>query len=129
MVVNPLTSENMMVISRSSPPSTSFSADGATCPITPAARSSPNASLTWPRAAPRSGLDVVGFHRRGSGQDQLALDLFGRNAAVEDVRRRGIERGIAEREMNPKLAIEVGRNLETLETDALDPGLVGFHQD
>ena len=43
MVVKPRTSENMMVISRSSPPSTSFSGDCASCSTSAGDRYWPNA--------------------------------------------------------------------------------------
>ena len=76
----------------------------------------------------RRGLDVVKPHRRGSDQHQLAADLFGRDVSFEQVLRRNIDRGIAASEMDPELAVGIRRNLETLDADALDSGLIGFDE-
>src|SRR5205814_78313 len=60
----------------------------------------------------------------GADQHQLVLDHFRLDAALEDVRRGNIKRGIVMREMNPELAVAVGRNLEALDADAGDAGVV-----
>ena len=67
-------------------------------------------------------------YRRRADQHELARDLFGRDAPLKHVGCRDIDRRIVGREMNPKLAVAVGRNLESFDGNALDTRLVGFDE-
>ncbi len=76
----------------------------------------------------RRGLDVVQPGRGGADQHQLAGDLARRHGVVEHVGCRDIDRGIAAGVMHPELAVLVGRDLDALEADGADAGLVGANQ-
>ena len=77
----------------------------------------------------RRGLDVVEADRRGADQHQLAGDHVGRDVLLQHVDRGNIDRGIVAGVVNPELAIMVGRNLNALDAEALDAGLLGLDQD
>ena len=77
----------------------------------------------------RRGLDVVEADRRRSDQHQLARKLFGRGGPREHIGRGDKNRAIMMRKVNPELAVAIGRDLETLDADALDAGLIGLDED
>ena len=81
------------------------------------------------RGIDRRGLDIIKAHRRRSDQHQLARDHAGRDILIKHIGRRNIDRGIVMREMDPELAVAIGRKLQTADGDALDAGFVGLDQD
>ena len=77
----------------------------------------------------RRGLDVEQPDGRGADQHQLAGDPIGGDAALDHVLGRHVAGRVVRREMDPELAVAVGRNFEPGHRDAFDAGGVGADQD
>jgi len=77
----------------------------------------------------RGGLDVVKPDRGCSDQHQFTRDFLLGDASIDHIGGRNIDRRILTREMNPKLAVAVGRDFKTLDRDALDTLDAGFDED
>ena len=75
-MVKPRTSENMMVISRSSPPSTSFSGDCASCSTSAGDRYWPNAERIC------TPLRLLADE---AGEDQRQIDRRGRQQRIGEI--------------------------------------------
>ena len=75
------------------------------------------------------GLDVDQPGGGGSDQHQLAGDLVLRNAPLQDVDGRDVDRWVMMRVMYPELRVGVGRDLKVLHADALDAVLFGLDED
>ena len=77
----------------------------------------------------RGGLDVEEADRRGADEHQPAAHAVGVHAAVQHVRRRHVTRRIVLVEVDPELAVAVGRHFEAGHRDRFHAGFVGADQD